>query len=316
MLFMLLLVLATLWLPQPATFSPWAVLPLLVVVAVSWLATLVRRLQPALNRFSGILILAQVYALVSFTGGEQSIFAPLYLLLLIYGALFYDATRLAFTFVLVSSAALLPWAYASGFDTATLSRQVVLLATWGVAVVVVHALVEQLRRGATTDGLTGLANHATFWRLIESEHERWDRYGHPYSVLLTDIDRFKQVNDTHGHLTGDHVLREVARLLEGRVRRADVVARYGGEEFAILLPETGRRDALMVAEHLRRSVEDARLLDATTISIGVASIEQATMTTIPQLLVQAADEALYDAKRAGRNRVVNSSPLGHHDEGA
>ena len=168
-------------------------------------------------------------------------------------------------------------------------------------------LVSEMRSLAETDGLTRLANHRVFRESLDREIKRFTRYEAPFSLLMADIDHFKQFNDRHGHLAGDQVLREVSHTVRGALREGvDLAARYGGEEFAVILPETGLPGALAVAERLRSGVEksssafegeDLRV----TVSVGVA--ECATRLTASEL-IDAADKALYKAKHSGRNRVA------------
>lgn len=160
---------------------------------------------------------------------------------------------------------------------------------------------------ANYDGLTGLYNHRTFYALLEDEIARTRRYNHSVSILMLDIDHFKQVNDTYGHVTGDRILEGLARVLEQAVRREDKVCRYGGEEIGVILPETVGHTAVQLAERLRATVEQAVFKDDSgeqiriTVSIGVAALpEQAAK---PKDLVIAADAALYAAKQGGCNRV-------------
>lgn len=303
MLFLsLLVVLVTLWLPHPAAPSPGSVLPLIAVMIGTWVASLVPAWHPLFNRLGGMVILVQLHLLVASTGAEDSVYTRLYLPLLVYAAMFYDRNRLLFTFAVVTLAASLPRLHAGDVSAASASEQITQLGTWAIVVVTVASLTERLRSSATSDGLTGLANQTTFWRALEDEHERFERHDRPYSVILADIDHFKQTNDVHGHRTGDRVLAEVAKVLRSRVRAGDVVARYGGEEFAVLLPETGEQEALTLAEDLRRRIQDADLRPPTTASFGVASTDR-TIPATADHMVQAADSALYSAKRAGRNQV-------------
>ncbi len=162
------------------------------------------------------------------------------------------------------------------------------------------ARLEQL---AATDQLTGIANRARFEELLGKELERYRRYRDGESaVLLIDIDHFKVINDTWGHLRGDEALKAVAHLLAGHLRGIDTFARWGGEEFAVLLPRTNTEEALHIAERLREAMQSARILSSgsLTISIGVSSC---TLEDTPQQLIARADEALYLAKHNGRNRV-------------
>lgn len=165
---------------------------------------------------------------------------------------------------------------------------------------------EEIYRLAIRDGLTSIANNRYLHEFLERECARARRHGRKLSVIMLDIDHFKQINDRHGHLTGDDVLRGLAQLLATRVRRDELVARYGGEEFCLILPETGVDGALAYAEILRDLVErhtfesDGNLLKL-TISAGVASFSSDMHS--PMDLLRAADEALYRAKSGGRNRV-------------
>lgn len=155
---------------------------------------------------------------------------------------------------------------------------------------------------AAVDGLTQLRNRRAFEERLEDETRRWRRNGGDVSLVLLDIDHFKQYNDTYGHPKGDEVLRNVGNLLRS-LRAADFAARYGGEEFAVILPNTNRAGSLVVAEQLRRAIEDATWEDRQiTASIGVASM--GGEITTPEQLVDFADRALYRSKQAGRNRVT------------
>ena len=170
-----------------------------------------------------------------------------------------------------------------------------------------QAALEEL---ATRDGLTGLYNHRTFYVLLGDELARAQRFDRPLSLLLLDIDHFKRVNDTHGHLAGDAVLRGLGELLGREARAVDRVCRYGGEEIIIILPETDLETAANIAERLRAAVE-AQPFDANatairiTVSIGVASWPAVGDA---QALIAAADTAMYAAKQDGRNRVVRYAP--------
>lgn len=159
---------------------------------------------------------------------------------------------------------------------------------------------------ATRDGLTGLFDQTSFKHRLKEELERQVRYGSPISLVMFDIDHFKQVNDNHGHAEGDRVLRQVADILRQQVRLMDTAARYGGEEFAIILPEVEQQAAYIFAERLRQNVEDFFKAETQpfpiTISLGLKTAQQETPTT-PEALIVAADEQLYKSKRTGRNKV-------------
>lgn len=164
----------------------------------------------------------------------------------------------------------------------------------------VNAKLEDL---ATSDGLTGLKNHRAFQERLADEIQRGARHYAPLSLMMLDVDHFKQYNDQFGHPTGDQVLKQVAAILQANSRVTDFVARYGGEEFVILLPHTGRTIAADVAERIRASVADHPWeLRQITVSIGVTSID--TMVISSMEIVEAADRALYMSKSSGRNRVT------------
>ncbi|MDQ3997189.1 MAG: sensor domain-containing diguanylate cyclase [Gemmatimonadota bacterium] len=166
--------------------------------------------------------------------------------------------------------------------------------------------IEEVNRRAETDPLTGLANRRRFDESLQRELSHSDRFGHPVSLVLVDIDHFKAVNDSHGHEAGDAVLRTISRMLADGVRAVDLCARFGGEELAILLPQTTAAGAFELADRLRRRIagrpiryNDAEI--AVTASFGVASYPDVVRNRGG--LFQAADAALYRAKHAGRNRV-------------
>ncbi len=152
---------------------------------------------------------------------------------------------------------------------------------------------------ALTDPLTRLPNRRAFEMALEKEVARVERGGAPFSLVLLDLDHFKALNDAHGHAHGDAVLSQVARFLVQGVRGQDLVARWGGEEFAILLPATGLKEALEVAERLRRGLE--RLGYPASFGVGVYQGEE------PRAFFQKVDKALYRAKGEGRNRVAIAS---------
>lgn len=158
---------------------------------------------------------------------------------------------------------------------------------------------------ATMDGLTGVKNRRAFGEKLTDEIARSVRYKTPLSLLLLDVDKFKQYNDTFGHQAGDGVLQAVARLLREQARTTDFVARYGGEEFTLILPNTDAEGALVMAERLRVAIESAPWQErAVTASFGAATISRETGTETA--LIGAADRALYNSKENGRNRVTHA----------
>ena len=167
---------------------------------------------------------------------------------------------------------------------------------------------DRMHEMAATDGLTGLWNHRCMYDLLREEMNRATRYKRALSVLMMDVDSFKSFNDTYGHPQGDQMLKSIALILGGSVRNVDHLGRYGGEEFLVILPETGKDDACRLAERIRLAVEEqAYVLIAgeqihRTLSVGVASYPEDALN--PVELVQRADEALYRAKRSGKNCVI------------
>jgi diguanylate cyclase (GGDEF)-like protein len=170
---------------------------------------------------------------------------------------------------------------------------------------------EKVSEQAVTDELTGLPNNRAFRETIDREASRAERFGHELSLIILDVDNFKSVNDTYGHLQGDEVLRLIGKLLLEEPRAIDEPARYGGEEFVIALPETGTDGAVEMAERIRERLEEEAipLLDGSGVLKVTASFGTATVplsaANVRQLFA-AADDALYEAKRSGKNRVVTA----------
>jgi diguanylate cyclase (GGDEF)-like protein len=174
------------------------------------------------------------------------------------------------------------------------------------------SLVEESQRLASTDVLTGLMTRRAFVSAMDIELARSERHCYPLTLAVLDVDRFKQVNDTHGHATGDVVLGALGKLLRrGILRKTDLAARWGGEEFVIAYLSTGRQGALTATERLRAAVAGLSLVDAhdrplaVTISIGVTEV--APGEALDEVIARA-DAAMYASKRAGRNRVTLFDP--------
>ena len=165
-----------------------------------------------------------------------------------------------------------------------------------------------LEQLATRDGLTGLANRRCFDDTLQAEWQRALRQQQPLSLLMVDVDNFKQYNDAYGHLGGDECLQRIANAVSSEMRANDLVARYGGEEFAVILPNQSLKGAAIVAERIRCRVEQLHLPNlgsqqhVVTVSIGAATALAAAETD-PSQLVATADSALYRAKHMGRNRI-------------
>lgn len=168
-------------------------------------------------------------------------------------------------------------------------------------------MMEKLQRLAITDGLTKLHNSRSFYSQLEVEVDRFNRYKHPLSLLLLDIDHFKQYNDNFGHLEGDKVLVRISQLIKSCLRKLDTAYRYGGEEFTVILPETSCEEAELVAERIRTKIQTEKFKPrnakelSITISIGTTQYDaQEQLSTF----IQRADKAMYLSKQKGRNRVT------------
>jgi len=169
---------------------------------------------------------------------------------------------------------------------------------------------------ATIDDLTHLYNRRYFFVRFHQELERARRYQRPLSCLILDIDHFKVVNDTYGHLTGDQVLQDIAQILQKQCRQSDLIGRYGGEEMIILLPETDAAGALAIAERIREAIRAHETVNGqgqpirVTVSIGVANFQGSELAGLNDTdrIIQHADDALLQAKKAGRNRTVLYRP--------
>jgi len=140
------------------------------------------------------------------------------------------------------------------------------------------------------------------WAFFVFWNKKGKRNQKPLSLVMFDFDNFKELNDTHGHIEGDRILKEIGRLLKEQIRSMDIPCRYGGEEFTVILPETAQDDAFSIAERLRKSVEDA-FSGLTTVSLGVITCMNSSIDA--NTMIKQADAALYKAKSLGKNRTVN-----------
>ncbi len=177
----------------------------------------------------------------------------------------------------------------------------------------VKQLLEQLEDLATLDGLTSVYNRRHFNELAAKEVYRLQRYGGALSLILLDIDHFKRINDTHGHMAGDAALRAVAQTCRGGLRESDILGRFGGEEFVILLPETDQAAAAVIAQKLRMALEQQRIQYedrsfVVTASFGIAGVASPADASLEELF-RRVDKAVYEAKETGRNRVCVCNPV-------
>ena len=177
-----------------------------------------------------------------------------------------------------------------------------------------HQLYEKKSQEAILDGLTKLYNYRYFMQELERETNRAKRYDQVFSLFMLDIDKFKNYNDTYGHLAGDRILQTISELLLKNIRNTDTVARYGGEEFVVILPGLGREEAIILAEKLRNLIAEHSFYNEEikedchiTISIGVAYFPEDNED--PSELIKSADKALYHSKQTGRNKVCSSLDL-------
>lgn len=168
---------------------------------------------------------------------------------------------------------------------------------------------EELEHLALTDGLTGLANNRAFWEALHRELARARRFNQPLSLLVLEIDKFKRVNDSYGHLKGDEALRGLARILSLTCRSMDIAARFGGDEFALILPQTTKQDAIGIAQRLRKHVDQYRLDGhlQLTLSMGLAAFPEDGIT--PNALFSVADYAMYRVKEQGGDGLCCEGPV-------
>lgn len=166
---------------------------------------------------------------------------------------------------------------------------------------------EQIQEASDRDGLTGLFNRRYVENTLATEFTRYQRYGGELSLILSDIDFFKQVNDTHGHLAGDEVLKIVSDRLQQGLRKPDILGRYGGEEFLIVLPETNIEGAMVLAERLRHIISNEPIIykdTSLTITMSLGITQLRLETNNYEMMVSEADQALYQSKHGGRNQAT------------
>jgi len=164
----------------------------------------------------------------------------------------------------------------------------------------------QLSLLSLTDPLTGLWNMRTFISFLDREIERAERYNHVFGLMMLDIDNLKVLNDTHGHLLGSELIKQTSEIIVANLRKTDIASRYGGDEFILLLPETHRENAIVVAERICRAVHEwsfryEQMEVRSSISIGISSFPQDGK--VPEDIISGADKALYRSKKSGKNRV-------------
>jgi len=188
----------------------------------------------------------------------------------------------------------------------------ILTLSFGFLMLLRDRVEQEIRYLASHDGLTGTLNRSAFMALAEVELARCLRNKRPLALMMIDLDNFKQINDTHGHLVGDEVLRTVTQVTQGSLRKHDAFGRYGGEEFMVLVPETDPGSAAALAERIRNTLRATAFAPAgvainpPTVSIGIAFLSPGTQSLDLDTFIARADIALYKAKHAGRDRVVHA----------
>ena len=173
----------------------------------------------------------------------------------------------------------------------------------GIATLLIQRIGVLQQRNASTDALTGLLNRHAIYPILHQELARSARYARPFSVILFDIDEFKAINDSFGHLEGDKVLKELAKLVNTMLRKTDYAGRWGGEEFLLILPETGIAEARVLAERIREKIEETHFSERYYITASFSAVTHQADLSLEKLLEQA-DTALYRAKNNGRNQVA------------
>jgi diguanylate cyclase (GGDEF)-like protein len=260
---------------------------------------------------------------VGLDGGAGSPLAGLLVLPVLFGGLLYRLREVVGLAVLaIFSFGLIYATGQSGAGGRALASAVMIGVAGGISAMAAmnrdigeeerRALTERLHRLATYDGLTGCLNYQSFQATLIEEVERTERYRHPLSVVIADLDRFKAINDRHGHAVGDSALMSIASALRAGVRSADLVGRIGGDEFAILLPETLTTDARQLVERLQMAVDSVATPEQLTLSFGLSTWHGPEDS--PSELLRRADTALYEAKQNGRNCVMVWAPRTHSPE--
>jgi len=310
---------------DPGHLGPAASVRLGGSVAVLLLLALVRRVGKLSFRVQALVMYCAIYALQAAIGAALGPDSPLQmpglLIVMFFGVIGLPRARDSLVNVLLAALSV-PLVLPRHPQPADVVYEVAHFATVVLLVWAACALLERLaaqsfayrtrlQREASTDALTGLHNRREFESGMVREMERARRMGVPLSLAIIDIDFFKRINDQHGHDVGDRVLREVAQALQGRIRKSDLLARIGGEEFALVMLGTQPPGAWVVLERLRLAVAALRVPAGAatigcTISIGIT--DRVASDVDWPMLYKRADEALYDAKTRGRNRVVEATP--------
>ena len=173
----------------------------------------------------------------------------------------------------------------------------------GIATLLIQRIGSLQQRNALTDALTGLLNRHALYPILNQELDRSARYARPFSIILFDIDEFKAVNDTFGHMEGDKVLKELSTLVSGLLRKTDYAGRWGGEEFLLILPETDTAEAVILAERIRMKIEDTFFTQVYNVTASFSVVAYRSSQNLEAML-ECADKALYQAKNNGRNQVI------------
>ena len=197
------------------------------------------------------------------------------------------------------------WALYSSNDLqfANVFRWVNAFISVGIATLLIQRIGLLQQRNALTDALTGFLNRHALYPILKQELDRSARYARPFSIILFDIDEFKAVNDTFGHLEGDKVLKELSKLVSGLLRKTDYAGRWGGEEFLLILPETDSAEAQILAERVRIKIEDTFFTEIYSVTASFGVVAFRTSQSL-EALIDCADKALYQAKNSGRNQVI------------